>query len=70
MAVAKNRALYVCRHCQAMVYLKTTSVIKPPCPYCLQSSYELVNVPVYAHASQAINYMLSTRPGLESGQLQ
>lgn len=58
----ESRALYVCRHCQAMVYLKSASVLKPPCPRCFRASYEPVNVPVYAHATQAVDYMLSTKP--------
>lgn len=59
----KNRALYMCRHCQTMVYVEITSATKPPCPSCLHRDYESVIVPVYAQATQAVRYMLGARLG-------
>ncbi len=59
----KSRALYLCRHCQAMVYVEATTALKPPCPKCLQRDYESVFVPAYAQAAQVVRYMLGTRPG-------
>ncbi|SDL86856.1 hypothetical protein SAMN05661010_02747 [Modicisalibacter muralis] len=59
----KNRALYVCRHCQTMVYVEIASATKPPCPRCLHKEYESVSVPVYAQAAQVVRYMLGARAG-------
>ena len=39
------RALYKCLHCNLMVYIQATSPDKPPCPQCLNASYERVEVP-------------------------
>ena len=60
MSAVENRALYVCYHCQSMLYLVTTSPIKPPCPYCMHNEYDTVPVPAYTHVSQAISYMLTS----------
>ncbi len=58
----KNRTLYQCLHCQAMVYVETASAAKLPCPRCLQRNYKSVFVPVYAQATQAVRYLLEARP--------
>ena len=60
MSAADSRALYVCRHCQCMVYMDALTPIKPPCPTCLAIDYDAVNVPAYTQASQAITYMLTS----------
>jgi hypothetical protein len=60
MDVVGSRALYVCRHCQSMLYMDALAPTKPPCPHCLHIDYDAVSVPAYTQASQAITYMLTS----------
>lgn len=59
----KKRALYLCRHCQTMVYVEVASITKPPCPRCLHREYESVSVPAYAQAAEATRHMLNACSG-------
>lgn len=60
MNAAGSRALYICRHCQSMLYMEALTPNKPCCPHCLQVDYDAVKVPAYTQASQAIGYMLTS----------
>ena len=60
MNAAGSRALYICRHCQSMLYMDALRPTKPPCPHCLQIEFDAVTVPAYTQASQAISYMLTS----------
>ncbi|SHF30342.1 hypothetical protein SAMN02745148_02289 [Modicisalibacter ilicicola DSM 19980] len=51
----RQHALYKCLHCNLMVYIQAASPDKPPCPQCLHTDYERVEVPSPAPRDEPVD---------------
>ncbi|MBZ9558883.1 MULTISPECIES: hypothetical protein [Modicisalibacter] len=55
-----HRALYLCRHCQTLIYrTKAEAVTSPPCPRCHSIDFEGVVVPPLMPSPLALGQMLA-----------
>ncbi|MBZ9539918.1 MULTISPECIES: hypothetical protein [Modicisalibacter] len=54
-----RRALFLCRHCQALVYVERRGARGvQPCPRCRAGDLESVTVPHATYATQALGHLL------------